>query len=350
VVGALLRPHGSTAPVLPRTELVRLDDISRRRIAADLASYFAERARGFADHLVAPEEGRGVIIDSAAAVAPALPTSAGERLFPFRLIGRAAHDSARAAPEQVRAPTGWLLIVSRTSAGNAGWMPVLVSGRRDARCGEWDARPFLVGADIPRIFDGAGAFDLDGRLAGIVTLCADATVLVPIDDVLRLAQLAETPAALALRRYGLRSSTPAPPDSTAVIDEVRIVSPAARAGLLPGDHIVSINATAPAGNTAALLITTPAPDTLVLTRDGVRRRVVLWDSLATGRDEAGVLVAAAPRGGTAAGAGLLPGDRVWWIGGHPVATAAALERALGGPAGTPVIYQRGGALRRSTLR
>jgi S1-C subfamily serine protease len=296
---------------------------------------------------------------------------------------RTAADSAGGAPLRRMAALSpdtarrdWLLVVGRDAAGHVLSAVALAGGRTTVDCADGPVEAFVTGGPLDASLAGAGVFDLDGEVRGVVAWCGDRLLAVPVSEVVRL--LAAD--AGAPTRLGLEV---APADSLArayarayvggdtglLVTAVVPAGPADRAGLRVGDVIVAVGGEpAVAASAAALRAGDPAG--LALTRQRGRARAALRlaptpadaDTGATlGVDPLGIDLTPppAPRGvavrevrlgSAAAAAGLRAGDRLLRVGDVAVATAAQAARLLGAAGARPgaptlLVVERGGVER-----
>jgi len=326
-------------------------------------------------YLLPRSVGRGVALDRQRGVVAAPPQDSPV-VFPFTVRELRPADPVAVAPRASGPVRGWHVLVLRVDGGDPVWGRTLVTGAVPVSCNEWPARALVTADPLPREFTGAAAFDLDGRLAGLVADCGRRELLLPMGEVERLAALAVSPAGRALVIWGLGlgpspvgASAGALADSGAPVARVRILSPAGLAGIYPGDRIVAVNGTAVADGAALTLLADSAADSVALAlasgatargapgRGGPARGDPVVLRRTAGRDwRAGVLprgveLSGVLPGSPAATAGLAAGDRVVRFAGRPVTSERGLAAMLATPRRAPalVVYGRDGWLRATEL-
>jgi len=77
----------------------------------------------------------------------------------------------------------WVLIVGRSSNGQPLWTAVIRGVEKTAICNDVTYQELVLNVTLDRSFAGAGAFDLDGNLAGIVMPCDGSIDIVSIESV-----------------------------------------------------------------------------------------------------------------------------------------------------------------------
>jgi hypothetical protein len=282
-----------------------------------------------------------------------------------------AADSLRpplpVAPDSV--PRGWVLVVARRADGRVASVTGLAGGRGPRRCAAREVDELVVGAPLDDGLAGAGVFDLDGRLLGMVVRCGERVAALPVAEVRRLLADA-TPDADALGAFGLTVDSLGGParayfgaDSGALVTSVRLGGPADAAGLRPGDVLVAGGDRPLAPGALRVRLAAAGPgDTLVVAR---RRGRAVAPVRLVARPPAGpapgaelgltldapagpgVGVATVRPGSAGADAGLRPGDRLLRVGDAAVTSAAAAARALAAADTAPafLVFQRGAVVR-----
>jgi len=388
VVGAALRPRrpaSDAAPAASPSEVRRLQRLAERQSLEATTSHFGALAADVASRLVLVGESLAtgvawsedlVVVAAPPGPAPEATTVAtpgGEALPATRvaagpdlpLVG--FHVSGRLEPVPRRAATApelvagqWLVAVWRGSSGLV-FLPGHHAETRPSRCGSLFVRELVTGLELAAPTAGAGLFDLDGALVGLVLPCDG-----------RLAALTPESVALALAHgqsldgrlrtlYGVRLE---PLDaalrrhlsveSGALVAEVWTGSAGERAGLRPGDVIVAFDerpVTAPLE--LQPLVALPADGEAVLGVSRARQHLEIRLARRPARPAEpppvpGVRLAAPAEGyavseviagSPAAAAGVRPGDRLLRADFAVPKSASAARRALSLPAGKPVYVE-----------
>jgi serine protease Do len=339
-------------PVASLSEAAAMQQLSHEGQVRRLSSYLEERIAAVGRFVEYVPTSR----------ASGLRWRAGDTLVttfadrPIATLLRSGADTMRVPPlatsDSLRGQ--WAIIAARTSDGSLISAAGIVGGRATSTCGAIrDVAEYLVGVPIPDAFAGAGVFDLDGRLRGIVARCASRLAVLPASTVMRLLPDRDSLGADTRRWFGavlqpVDSTTRdhVSADSGLLVTEVLRASPADRAGWQPGDVISQINGIAVGGAVTSAMIDSVAPSdtaTVVLLRAGRRVTTRLaptaGDGLAaaatsslgigvTRPANAGVPIERVDIGSVAYAAGLRPGDVLLRVDNTVVTTPAEAQRAL----------------------
>jgi hypothetical protein len=253
-------------------------------------------------------------------------------------------------PDSVR--RDWLLIVGRRSDGQIVSTVSLDGGRAPTRCGGRDVNAYVLGAPMPTSLAGAGVFNLDGRVLGLVLACTGGYAAIPGAEVGRLLSDPEEPADLVRDRFGVglapidtRLRGTVLGDSGLLVIEIRRAGAADDAGIWAGDVIVALDGR-PVDSLADLedlALAAPTDTHLVTVKRGAAGRTRLFRltaaspadgagglgiGLAPARRAEGVTVTSVASGSPGFRAGLRPGDRLLRIDHEPVTSALAARRLL----------------------
>jgi S1-C subfamily serine protease len=270
------------------------------------------------------------------------------------------------APDTVR--RDWLLVVGRDPMGAVLSATVLAGGRTPAHCGGRTVESYVLGSPLDPRLAGAGVFNVEAELLGMVVRCDGGVMALPARDVRRLlkespsAQAAASPYGLGVRGDSLAEASVRAAGAL-LVDYVQRGGPADEAGLRVGDVLVAIEGQPATPDWARAMLEIARADTLVVTRrrGGSTTRVTLVavDRAAARGDGFGIhLAAPVPRGveistvregSAAARAGLRRGDRLVRVGDVDVGSADAADRLLASAAATVgptlVVFERAEAER-----
>ena len=388
VVGSALRPPKRSSENVPppsAPESRRLQRLAERQSLETTASHFAAIASDVAAGLVqvGPASSTGIAWETDLVVSPGqagpaaesttLQTAAGEDLvgtrsvggpdLPFcayRAAGRLQPVARRMGPAPEPAAGQWLLAVWRGSTGLA-FVPGHYVETRPARCGGLEGREVASSLELTAAMAGAGLFDLDGALLGLVLPCDGRyAALTPESVALGLAQGRGVEARLR-SRYGLGLRPLDEPlrrylglEGGLLVSEVWSGYAGERAGLRPGDVVVSADGRSVAGELQALLAPPgPAGVQIGVLRAGKSREVVLGAGVPERASPAppdapgmrlappadGYAIAQVADGSPAAEAGIGPGDRLLRVDFSAPRSAEEARRVLAGNGGQPVFVE-----------
>ncbi len=347
-IGGRFRPRQAETAPSP-TETAVLQQRVRRDQAAGIGQYLASRAAELADQAVfLPSRGTsGVRYGSPEKVLTV--DGSGELIEPVLAV---AEISSKVTPVPVvtsqRNPDSWVLIVGRSRDDQPLWTAVMQGVKETVICNDVAYQQLVLNVTLDMGFAGAGAFDLDGNLAGIVMPCAGSLHIVSIESVPDLLAKSTSPDRVFVEKFGFRA-TPLPDNwqnmysrlNGLIITDVWLGRWADRNGLLPGDLIVTEEPT--------LLEATMGTElkTVRPGRSGIARvKVEVADN------DSGIAILPAPsplpelhiaRGSAAGRAGLRSGDHLVSILGQRNASISTLSKMLGAASGNPtrIVYERG---------
>ena len=251
----------------------------------------------------------------------------------------------------------WIVAVSAELTGNPAFRPGVFNGRVEANCG-------LVGEKLSTTIPlssaiaGAGVFDLDARLVGVVLSCDEGMAVIPVAEIQRASR--EAMAEPLLAGYGMAVSGDLsawklrdPRASGVVVTEVWNHWPAEAAGVGAGDFVLAIDGQAITSEQQAQQLLAAGGMHTLECRQGRRvKRVQVQavtgiQSVAEGasmeESAPGIGIARVTPGSSAARAGIRSADRVVEIDGAP-ASRSAVEQAITPYTATApaiVVLQRG---------
>lgn len=338
----------TTASAAP-SEASPLQLLSQEGQVRRLSSYLDERVRAVGAFVVYVPETRasGLRWRTADTLVTTVPD---EPVVATRSVDG---DTTRVAPlatsDSLRGQ--WALVVGRRPDGSIISTAGLVGGRANTTCGAAEVSEYVIAAPIHEELAGAGIFDLDGRVRGLVVHCGGRLAAVPASTVLRLMADGTARRDIDVPSLGVQAS---PLDDVArsyfgvdsglLVTRVVRESAADRAGWVPGDVIVAIDETAvgPA-TTRGIFEGLVAQDSAVVTLVRGNRRVAtrlrrstsdtsvaptVSIGLTLAGQRAGVPIDQVSPGSLAEAAGLRPGDRLRRVGSEVVTTTTAAQRAL----------------------
>ena len=404
VLGALLRPapiaDEPLAPPLSQAELSRLTRITQRRSLEAMKEYFSAVASD-ADRSVVRLRmlGRSGVVWAPGQVVTArleprfpptttitgdrgelgVPLVAGGPHLPIVLLD--VPETGEFIPVRRRSienldPGAWTVFVS--DRHGAGFSPATYVEVAEITCQGRTVRDVVTSVALGPELAGAGLFDLDNNLLGVVLPCDGRFVAVTAADIEELTEEAGSVRSRIAQRYGMTLDVVTPAERThlgvafgLLVRDVWNGELADTIGLLAGDVVVSINAElildvdqlAPLVDDAArsgdieayelavvrgsetVVLNLPAdPLTLLAPDAAAPDGGLVWDDPDRGYQLNDV------RPGTAAAlAGLRAGDRLLRLDGAVPDTLAAVRTALSPARETPVLLELERGARRTAI-
>jgi len=396
MVGSLMKPASIDADpaVLPtQAEIARLQRMAQRQSIESMARYFAETASIAATHLVYLEGlGQTAIVWDAEGTLITSNTSAPLPVELEVLGAQGTTHRLRATPTPPESPATnlqaqetldmspamhmpvtrpeygeWLVLTWLSGPVEKAFAPGLYLGFRAITCSGRPVQEVSLSMTPSDDMAGAGLFDLDGRLIGVVTQCDGRYAALLPESIDETIEWNKSFMGRLLGQYGLFIASLTEDEQqyfdhgeAVLIREVWRGLPAATAGLRPGDLIVSFD---------GLPVTKPAElQPLVLPAGRHLLEIVVWRG---GRNVTVVLPAQVPPAGSAVEAqqsglivadetggypvqavlvgsaaarlGMRTGDRLLAVDGAQVSSAAQARRILSSEkaAGRFVVVQRG---------
>lgn len=250
-VGTLLRPKKLTPEPPSPSETASLQARVRRDELGETASYFAQRAQALSRDVVYDLEHESSAVAWEKAGQVLTTAGPGTESFnpPLSLSVRDTGKPPVARPTD-RNTGRWFLIVGRTADGQLLWTPAVYGGTRQTICGDEKYSELIVNARLDSALSGAGAFDLDGVLVGIVANCDGTYHLVSVASVPSLLQNFATSERKIEFSYGFHAAelnTDAKRlfsvHSGLFVTEVRQGDAADQLGLKAGDVITKVGGT-----------------------------------------------------------------------------------------------------------
>lgn len=337
VLGAWLRPKKPPAHTPSPSDTVSIQRIVRREDLRGSAALFSERAAAVAPHVVydTAKRSSGLYWDAPAGVlvpgvdpydsdTPTLTLTKPADPPPMPRYSLAA-DS----------PGGrWILLAGRAPDQRLVWTAAFEGSAAPASCDGIEYRELAIAAQLNASFNGFGAFDLDGNLAGMVMPCAGSYHVVAAESIGPMLTALNSPERKLRAEYGLRT---APRETGLLVIEIWKTGRAFAAGLRAGDLILSANDT-PASTPASLWTAAK----LVVAR-GTKRIPIDLNSepepspaVLTESSPAQSVLEISPKS-EAHRAGLRTGDRILQAGTIRNPSSAQLRRVLEHPGAAPAI-------------
>ncbi len=399
VLGTWARPDrggGDAASVSSPAELMRLQRMTQRRNVQEMAAFFSETAANASRHLtwVVGHRSTALIWD----VNGTLVTAAGREQFPavtlvrtaeqfeaearratasplfpivsLRVGASEAFQPVRRAPPEVLLAGDWLVAVARRDDGSYTFAPGIYGGSSPTTCGEFSFEEITYSVNFNETMLGAGLFDLDGYLLGVVIRCGDRLTVMASSDVQAALEEAGSFGAQLTARYGFRAAAleQQEGEETAAgvaVTEVWVGEAADRAGMRPGDRLTGLDEAEVKTLDDLMPLVLPVARETVELRGRRGSRAVSFKLSARGgtvspseaqANGAGLNFRAPRRGVTiefvvpgspAEQAGLRAGDVVLWVNGREPTNTATLRRLLAARPGRTrrVTAEREGRLR-----
>jgi hypothetical protein len=370
--GAFLRPRKALPQPPSPSETATLQARLQRDELAQTASYLAQRAQAVGQHVLydPDHDSSAVVWEKPGQVLTTSGPAAGRLDPPLLMLSRDTGSPPPARPA-AQSASRWLLIVGRTANGQPLWTPAIYGGIRQSTCSGGSYNELVVNARLDGALSGAGAFDLDGALHGIVAPCNGAFHLISVGSVSRLLESFNTVERQIRSTYGFAAGELSDDakrlfaaESGLFVTEVARGEAADQAGLEAGDIIIGIGRR-PVANLREVAdsLASPEKDDRIL--DVMRNRRRLSVAMPSTVDAARARSADSTRGirilppapdgepivvppGTPAHrSGLRTGDRVVQVAGSRSRSRSALNQALSDRADHPVLvlYIRGTAQR-----
>lgn len=278
VIGFALKPRDLASPTAEPSEInvVRADlqsirELTQRNSLRNTSTRFAELATTDAAFLLREIDQNstaivwsadGLILSAAQPYPTSLRLQAAEhtdnavpRLWaadmPFSLY---KVDGLHRSPAPMVRGTGlrpgtWI-IADHIGRIDPAFVSGMFSGLGTTTCGGVDYSKLLFNTTFDRSFLGAGVFDIDGNLIGVLAQCDTELAAIPTDQILsHIAELNRSPNAPLIRLGFEIEPITAPLDKILqtpfglVVADVWRQWPADRAGILPGDVLLTINNT-----------------------------------------------------------------------------------------------------------
>ena len=370
VGGALLKPKKAVPEPPSPSETATLQARIERDDLAATASYLAQRAQFLARYILYERDrnASAVVWEKSGQILTTAGAHPGLFDPPLLLLTR---DSETPPPppraSELNAKSRWLTIVGRTANDRLVWTLGIYGGSRQSTCSGVVYEELVVNAPLDGGLSGAGAFDLDGTLHGIVAPCDGMFRLVSVTSVSEFLRTFNSPGAKIRSTYGFAgieldnaAKGLFATESGIFVTEVVQDGAALKAGLKPGDLILSV-ARRPVENLLDLADTLAVPEqegrVLEVLRTGRHVSVKLPSAdeasrTASADSTLGIRVLSPlPTGDTivvgpdtpAYRSGLRTGDRVIQVGQKPNRAPADLTRALSQAGDRPVLvfYLRG---------
>ncbi|MEO5926442.1 MAG: PDZ domain-containing protein [Bryobacteraceae bacterium] len=244
-IGVRFRPRKSENEAPSPTETALLQQRVRRDQAAGIGQYLATRAAELAGQAVflADRGTSGVRYES-----PNKILTVGG---PHTLVNptlSVVETAEPGIPAEVAATPqnsdSWLLIVGRSPKDDPLWTASIQGPVEDSVCSGVSYRELVLNISLDKSFAGAGVFDLDGSLMGIVMPCEGALHVASVASIPDLLALSAGPERVLAETFGFRA-IPLPAEwqdlypgmKGAVIIDVWAGRWADRNALQPGDLI-----------------------------------------------------------------------------------------------------------------
>ena len=373
--GTLLRPKKAAQQPPSPSETATLQARLQRDDLTQTVSYLAQRAQFIAQYVAydPDHDSSAVIWERSGQVLSTAGPHPGLFDPPVFLLVRNGEMPPPARSAQPSA-SRWLIIVAKSASGQLLWTPAIYGGTRQSTCSGGGYDELIVNAPLADGLSGAGAFDLDGTLHGIVAPCDGAFRLISVTSVSRLLRTFNSPERKMRSTYGFAAGELDAAakrlfkaDSGLFVTETVQGEAAENAGLKPGDLILAIGGR-PVENVAEMAGALASAEqqglALEVLRNGKRLSVNLPSAEEATRtanadstlgihvlspSATGETIVVAP-GTPAYRSGLRTGDRVIQVGERRGRSPADLSQALLKAGDDPVLvlYLRG-ASQRATL-
>jgi S1-C subfamily serine protease len=251
------------------------------------------------------------------------------------------------------APGEWIVAVWRVG-DDVAHVPGHFAGVGPIACGAMPAVELLSTLPLAPAMIGGPVVNLDGEVIAVVVACPTRPAALAVDSVTAIVDDALSPAGTLWDRYGLRTAALSPIEreyfgvtTGAIVRELELHAAAWRAGLHPGDVVVSADGRAIDGPTdlgAVVRTATDRPTVLRVWRQRRARELALppppidaTAELVIDPAVAGQRIGALPPNHRAAAAGLRSGDRIVRIDYEVPRDGAAIGRRFA--AGRPLFVE-----------
>jgi hypothetical protein len=360
-IGIALRPKEKRPPnPISEMESARLQRLAQERRLQELGDYISYAAQNAAKGLIyLPQlEQTAVALDARTAatglrriVRPALRAVSGSGAqldlsvqarrpdVPVLLLRSGGESFLPASPRAVVDTGDWVVAVALRSDGAPVFAYGLYENSVDSRCGPLTYTRLRASIPLTNVFIGGGLFSLGGGLAGIIARCEGEIVVLSEASVAVALSRPVPPNDWLQDRYGLRLEAGDGPGLQVIT--VWNTSPAGKADIAPGDHILEIDGAAISSVAEAVSSLDAEGDHSITLRRG-RRTIRTQIALLPPPEEVhvpeagmvlidspeGVLVRSVAENGLAATAGVLPGDIIRRLAGVATTSAGSVAAAL----------------------
>ncbi len=388
IVGSMLRPKGreerTSPPTQGETSLVQLQRFTQRRTLDNQAEYLARLATQVDPHVFRLERAERTAVrwDEGRIIGASPSFRMPDYDVAFSGDVRVRAETLLAGPEapavilsvsQAELPPppdrfaagaysvgGWAVAVWRAEGGQLAWRGGQYLGFRRILCRGVDGSALSLNLDLDPSMAGAGVFDLDGGLMGVIVVCEEGLAALGVSALEELAtQIGDIKMRLQ-HRYGVSVEELGAPERKILgadygffVRQVWRGYEAYAAGLRPGDVIVGLEGS-PTTSLMDLepLVLPVARETLEveISRFGRRQSLNLRarPSANRGSGPAGLVLSASaglrigdvdPQG-PAARAGARPGDLLVSLDGKTAADLHDLDRAFSGESPVWAVFRR----------
>jgi hypothetical protein len=308
VLGVVLRPKRAAAPVVSEAERAQLQNLALRQSLQRRSAMLADYARGLS-------------ADAARAL-----------------------DRPGALPRREPRQGEMLIILAVEEAREPRWITGEFAGRQPTTCYGQTVSALSMDITVPPTFARSAVFTLNEDFVGLVVPCDDGLIVVTAEDYQSTHKLAAERSFMTC--CGVRFSRDAAEPAGRAVRELRIGSVLQRAGVEPGDRILTVNGQAvESPETLSALLA--APQLVIDVERAGKTMNLSYAAKPSGagaslaRSAEGTRVIMVEPGAAADRIGLEPGDVILRAGDTRKPAPAIVEKLLGGSTGVPVVVSRG---------
>jgi len=233
-VGVLLRPKKPAPKPPSSSETANLQRLVRRDELRNMGRYFAERASAVAEHLrYLPEtQASGVYWEKAGQV-----ISSSQQL-PVRAVQTESLAVPPLASQEESTGGRWVLLAWKEAGQEQPeWITAIDGGRRESTCDGEKYRELIINSALTPAMLGAGVFNLDGVLVGLVAKCGSSMHVISSTS---FQELLTTFSDAQHRLQGTQGVAVRIEEESLFVTETATTGAGFAAGLRPGDLISGV--------------------------------------------------------------------------------------------------------------